>query len=304
MPTPAAAPSLVPPSPSAPPTTASGEPTPATPLTAFVAQKAKLVGHTSLVLKLEDGARHKAVFRPAFRQGGSRYRGEIAAYRLGVALGIGAHLAEAVPLSLPKEQLRGLLGDADRARFDADAIVDERGQVSGALVRWIDDLDVPAFEKDPWVARWKDWLQGDAAPASTEARLAAEFSSLVVFDYLTGNFDRWSGGNLGAVGKDAALSLRFIDNDGAFLEPMPKAPLAASKQRLVASRRFSRSFATRLRTLLTEPTWDALFGLGTDGAPLLPKAVVAGVRSRAEEAIAHVDATSAHAGEPATLPFP
>lgn len=288
------------------PAVANAAPVPSTAssLGAFVAQKAKLVGHTSLVLKLEDPQRGKAVFRPAFRQGGARYRGEIAAYRLGLALSIGARFAEAIPHTLPKERVRSLLGEADRTRFDADAIVDDRGQVSGALVRWIDGLDVPAFEKEPWLGRWKAWLQTDAAPEPADARLASEFSTLVVFDYLTGNFDRWSGGNLGAVGQGPELSLRFIDNDGAFLEPMPKGPLAASKQRLVATRHFSRSFVARLRELLQQPTWDALFGLGADGAPLLPSTVVAGVRARAEEALSQVASITAQTGEAAALPFP
>lgn len=274
-----------------------------TALSHFVASRAKLVGHTSLVLKLENEARGKAVFRAAFRQGGRRYRGEIAAYRLGLALGLGARFAEAVPHGYGKEPLRALLSAADRASFDEQALVDADGNVRGALVRWIDGLSMPEFERDPWVARWKGWLEGDAAPAPNELALAGEFSTLIVFDYLTGNFDRWSGGNLGALGEGDTMTLRYIDNDGAFLNPMPRAPLAASKRRLLATRRFSRSFVTALRALGEQSDWMPLFGREGD-QPLLDAAVAAGVRERAREALAHIDQRIASAGEVSTYAFP
>lgn len=268
---------------------AAAVPTASPTLTAFVPIRAKLVGHTSLVLKLEDQSRHKVVFRAAFREGGTRYRGEIAAYRLGLELGLGARFAEAVPHAFPKDTLRGLLSEADRAKLESDALIDEQGAIHGALVRWIDGLETPAFERDPWVSRWKGWIQGDASIEPENRTLAGEISTLVVFDYLTGNFDRWSGGNLGAVGPAEKMSLRYIDNDGAFLDPMPKGPLAASKQRLLASTRFSRSFVDALRTLAARPDWTSIFGQGEANRPLLPPAVVDGVRARALEALAHVD---------------
>ena len=40
---------------------------------------------------------------------------------------------------------------------------------------------------------------------------------MIVFDYLTANWDRWSGGN---VAEDSANGkLLFVDNDGAFYDP-------------------------------------------------------------------------------------
>ena len=275
-----AAPSAVP----APPAPSAA----AAPFTAFVATRAKLVGHTSLVLKLEGDAKQKAVFRPAFHEGGTRYRGEIAAYRLGVRLGLGALIAEAVPHAMPKETVRLLLSEADRAKFDTDAIVED-GNVHGALVRWIDGLEVPPFEKEPWVARWKGWTQTSAEIPAADRPLAAQFSTLLVFDYLTGNFDRWSGGNVGAVKRGDSFDLRFVDNDGAFLDPMPKAPLAASRERLRATSRFDPGFVEKLRALTREVSWLAVFGAGVDGKPLLAASVADGVRARAREALEHID---------------
>lgn len=264
------------------------DPAAAPSLTAFVATRAKLVGHTSLVLKLEGDAKQRAIFRPAFHEGGTRYRGEIAAYRLGVRLGLGALFAEAVPHSMPKETARALLSVPDRAKFDADAIV-EGNQVHGALVRWIDGLEMPPFEKDPWVARWKGWIQTPVDIPAADRPLAAQFSTLVAFDYLTGNFDRWSGGNVGAVKRGESFDLRFIDNDGAFLDPMPKGPLAASRERLLATTRFDVGFVEKLRALTKESSWAGVFGSGVDGKPLLSATVADGVRTRAVFALDHID---------------
>ena len=264
---------------------------PATALTAFVATRAKLVGHTSLVIRLENEAKQRVIFRAAFREGGTRYRGEIAAYRLAKHLGLAALFAEATPHSMRADKLRELLPEGDRAKFVQSALVDEHGFVSGALVRWIDGLEMPAFEREPWLSKWKGWIQNGADVPAADRPLAAQFSTLVVFDYLTGNFDRWSGGNVGAVRRGDSLELRFIDNDGAFLDPMPKGPLAASKERLLASKRFARGFVEKLQALAEEPSWDAALGTGADGKPLLSHAVAEGVRARALEALKHVEAS-------------
>lgn len=56
-------------------------------------------------------------------------------------------------------------------------------------------------------------------PTNTELALAREFSQIMVLDILTGQYDRWSGGNVEAVFREStgALRLHFIarDNGGA-----------------------------------------------------------------------------------------
>lgn len=255
----------------------------------FTPVKAKAVGHTSLVFKLENADGQKAIFRAAFKRGPSRYRGEIAAYRLARALGIAERIAFAAPHSLSLTSLRGLLGPTDLEQLQEQALA-EGDRLDGALVRWLVDLQTPPFERDPWVARWKAWLDGSQAPSEGERELAAQFSDLMIFDYLTGNFDRWSGGNLGAVaGQGGALTLRYIDNDGAFLEPMPQKPLAASRERLWNTRRFSSSFVGKLRALVAQPDLHEVFGDEAPGRPLLRDGVLRGVHERAREVLARID---------------
>src|ERR1700743_669270 len=58
---------------------------------------------------------------------------------------------------------------------------------------------------------------------------ASEISAMCVFDALPGNWDRWSGANIGI---DATKHLLFIDNDGAFYDPVPQGPYRAQLDRL------------------------------------------------------------------------
>lgn len=246
--------------------------------------RAKLVGHTSLVVRLEYAEGARAIFRAAYGRGPGRYRGEIAAFRLGEALGLGDRFAPAIPTHFAKSALLERLGEGDRATFEQQCVTDPDGSVRGALVQWLPGLQTPAFEKEPWLSRWKGWLDGSRPATPEEAPLAAQFSDLVVFDYLTGNFDRWSGGNLGMVGS----ALRYIDNDGAFLEPMPLAPLAASRQRLLATTYFSSALLTRLRALAARDLAQ-VFGEEAPGRPLLPDSTVRGVQARMREVLARME---------------
>jgi hypothetical protein len=194
---------------------------------------ASLIGHTSVALKLRDSDGHKAAFKPVSIKGGTRYRGEIVAWELANLLGIAALVPEALAVELPRTTLTTL----------APALADQvpvKDPLRGALIPWIEGLEQPPLEQNKAV--WQNWLKRGVSIPEDQVVLARELSVLLVFDYLTGNFDRMSGGNFGR----KAGHLLFIDNDGAFLDPMPREPLAASKQRLASVERFSKSFLASL----------------------------------------------------------
>ena len=261
----------------------------------------KAIGHTSVVFKLtfEGGAR--AAFKPASHRGPARFRGEIAAYRLGVALGL-ANVPPAFEHDFVAADLRAALDPAAAALFTDEAIVADSGIVKGALVPWIDGLECPPLERDPLHAAWSAALEHDAplspaSPADTGipdlASLAAQMSTLVVFDVLDGNWDRWSGGNIGRV-KDTYL---YIDNDGAFFPNPPAKALARGWQRLGEVDRFSRDLVTRLRG------FDDADG-GVLAASGLGEAAIKGFRARRAKVLAVIDAKIARYGEASVLVFP
>ena len=87
-----------------------------------------------------------------------------------------------------------------------------------------------------------------ASVPDDQRALAGTVSTLVAFDYVTGNWDRWSGGNVAQDG--ATGNVLYVDNDGAFYESPPADALAHQLALLQRVRRFSKSFVDALRALV------------------------------------------------------
>lgn len=268
------------------------------PLEGVTPVKGKAIGHTSVVFKLETEPPGKYAFKPASRRGPTRYRGEIAAHRLGELLGIG-NVPPAHPWSVAREELERALGaGTPAAALCAKECIDDDGRVHGALIPWIDGLAFLPLDEEPLASRWKTWLRKDApipeGPIAVAAGiavkdpkdLARQVSVLVAFDFLTANWDRWSGGNIGW--HEARQEVLFIDNDGAFFERPPKDALERNRWLLDGVRRFSRRFVDRLRAL-DDATLEAAFG---PAGFVLPAAVRAQLRARRDELLAHVEASA------------
>ena len=289
--------SLVPP-PSAAPSTAPSASAQADPLLTDVPVKSKSIGHTSYVLKVTLSGGAVMVFKPRSRLplGDRRYRGEIAAYRIAVALGLD-NVPRSFPRSFDASALRPLQPD-----FDEKALVDADGKVRGAAKPWLDKYVVLPLEQPSARARWEPWLTDPAASIPDEQRaLAGAVSTMIAFDYITGNWDRWSGGNIAQDG--ATGTVLYVDNDGAFYDPPPADSLARQLAMLRRIVRFSRRFLAMLRALADDKLRTAI-GEEAAGQPLLPERVVSGVAARRKTVVDLVDARIGSAGQDATLALP
>ncbi|HEY8090856.1 MAG TPA: hypothetical protein VIF09_23505, partial [Polyangiaceae bacterium] len=248
------------------------------------------IGHTSYVLKLRLSDGTKAAFKPRSKLplGEHRYRGEIAAYRLAKALGL-----DSVPPAFARAFDAATLRSLEPSVAER-ALVDDDGRVRGAFIPWIERYEVLPLEDSRWRERWEPWLfDARSAIPEDQRALASAVSTMLVFDYVTANWDRWSGGNVardGATGK-----LLFVDNDGAFYE-WP-APAALAKQLGVVARiaRFSRRFVGALRSL-DEGAIRGAIGDESPGVPLLPPRAVAGVDARRRTALDLIDSRLGDAG--------
>ena len=254
-------------------------------------RSARSIGHTSVVLKLELTSGKKAAFKPASRRGPVRYKGEIAARRLALALGL-----PNVPPTLFRTFPVATLASAG----NTDEMIVRDAAVKGALIPWIEGLSFLALESAPLSGQWKQWLKKGTSVPDDQRELARQISTLVAFDFLTGNWDRWSGGNVGI--DKASGTLLYIDNDGAFFEVPPQDGLQKNEKLLRAVDKLSRGFITRLRTLDEAALAHAL-GEESPGVPLLSRKALSGVASRRERLLAIVDAKVRDAGEDATFAF-
>lgn len=263
----------------------------------------KSIGHTSVVFRLDFDVvpgKLRAAYKPESKRGHKRYRGEIASYRLGKLLAI-PNVPPATAHAFKRDALRAALQADGRAvaLFD-DESIDHSGRIFGALMPWIDKLEFTPIESPTEMARWKKELQNGGDLPEDRRALAKQISTLVVFDALTGNWDRWSGANVG-IDKPTG-TLLFVDNDASFFDPIPPA-FAPQMMLLKGVDRFSRALVARLRVIDALMLADA-FGDEEPGSPLLPARVVAACDQRRKDVLAVIDAKIAQLGEPAVLYFP
>ena len=260
----------------------------------------KSIGHTSVVFKLLLSSGKKAAWKPNAKKVKGRYKGEVAAFRLAEALGI-ANVPPACIRVFDARAAAAVLAQSDEAStLFADEVIVEQGKVYGALIPWIDGLSFWPIEKEPLRTEARAWLGAGKPIPAGKSDLARQASMLVAFDFITGNWDRYSGENVGL--DPTGTHVLFIDNDAAFMEGPPKAQLERNKALLDGTDRFSRAFVAGARKLDAERL-AAVFGDEAPGRPLLSSAVTENVARRIKELVAIVDAKIAARGEAETLYF-
>lgn len=263
--------------------------------------RAKSIGHTSVVFRVDFAGGLRAAYKPESKRGHKRYRGEVASYRLAKLLGL-RNVPPATIRTMLRAELRAATAtDAKALSLFDDEVLDRSGRVYGALMPWIDKLEFYPLESPSEKVRWKAWLVHGGVIPTEERDVAGQVSTLLVFDALTANWDRWSGAN---VALDRATgTLLFVDNDGAFADPPPPASLAAQMALVRGCDRFSRALVARLRAIDPISLADAI-GEEEPGAPLLGAHVLASVDQRRKDVLGVVDGKIASLGEGAVLFFP
>lgn len=271
--------------------------------------RGKSIGHTSVVFKLSLDNGQIAAYKPRSHVGGERFRGEIAAFRLARAWGL-----DNVPLVIarrfPAADLRAAVSSDAKAAdlYSREVVAESNDTVRGALIPWIAKLEFLPLETTTERARWTPWLDdlGTPTPTFADASLAAQISTMILFDTMTGNWDRWSGGNIGVSrlgtksGYDKVL---YIDNDGAFFDPVPAGPLASEFELVKKSSRFSRSFVTALKNI-SETDLEKSLGEESPGKPLLPRKVIDAFFARRKSVLAIIDSKITANGDASTLSLP
>lgn len=270
----------------------------------------KPVGHTSVVFRMRLESEHNAAFRPRTRRHRRGHLAEVAAYALGRFLG----LDNVVPATL-RSETRMRISEHLHPRYDDVNTWEDleerifyrsRTQTPGAAIYWVPDLAETELDAGATRREWEGWLAGEDIPEARVA-LARDLSNVRVFDYLIGNWDRFSGGNLKLFGGDVErVALR--DHNVAF------GRLATEREEglrseVHATQRFSRTVMARLSQLDAEGLQGAIERFNGEeereelGLEILHPTQRDAVLERAAVVLSHVGALIAAQSEDAVLFF-
>ncbi|MBU1219513.1 hypothetical protein KKF34_16460 [Myxococcota bacterium] len=151
------------------------------------------------------------VFKPAHRKMDfANWKGEIAAFRLAKLLGIN-NIPPATVRQVSTSTLRNIVSNHQDQKLQEifkKHVLTEESWINGAAIVWISDAT--NWEPDENIM---SLLSSPSASESTDLKLLRQLSDMILIDFLTNNYDRFSGGNLLRDGGD---NLYFIDNGAAF----------------------------------------------------------------------------------------
>lgn len=253
-------------------------------------------GSVSMRVRFKDGK--KAALKAEQTGHPTDPRSEIAGYHMDRILGFG-RTAPVVGRRFAMAEVRAALvaSKAESAFLERlDKLVVKDDHVDAALIAW---HTAPLVEEETAPA-WTLPLDAKEPVVKDQFPKLAEWSDLVVFDFLVDNPDRYSGGNILRLDKGGPLV--FLDQGAAF----GRARLAAgltTKAKLEKDCRFRKETLAALKKVGSGAPKEGSLGallqksVARDPlAPVLDDAQVAGVDARVRALEAHVSACSAKLG--------
>ncbi len=255
-------------------------------------------GGSSISFRLDFADGSHAAFKPEQINPQTVPRKEIAAYRLNRMLGMNA-VPPATHRTLHRDDLVGKLPpDAAflAARINAETSFDDEGFVRGEVSYWVPVIVDSHLDTLDSVLNWWRWMTiGEQIPPD-KVELMQQFSSLLLFDLLTNNSDRFSGGNL--MTSPDGKTLFWMDNTFGFqVEPEGH---VRCRTYLSRCQKFSRKMVAALRKMDLSSLRRAL-----EPEPgVLTEAEMGAVLARRDVALKYVDGLIAQFGAERVLVFP
>ncbi len=264
-------------------------------------------GGTSLSLRLDFASGARAAFKPLQIHPQSDPRREIAAYRIDRLLGLG-HVPPAKTASFTVDDVLAAIEPSSRAHATAriaEEAIARRGRLVGEVSWWIPELKLvriggKLIDEPEGQALWTGYLQAGAARPAELAPMLAQISTVILFDVLIDNSDRWSGNN--TEGSLDNRVLYFMDNTLAFSAfTMGHATNLSKLHRIQV---FPRALVARLRALSFERVTAALASDDDLLGPLLTPVEIQAIIARRDHLLAYVDRLITELGEDAVLALP
>jgi hypothetical protein len=259
-------------------------------------------GGSSISFRVDFADGSRASWKPTQTNTQTVPRKEIAAYRLNRLLGLNA-VPPAAPRAVSRDELYGHLHPESLdalPRIQAETIFDATGKTFGTASYWIPVIRDSGFDSPDGRRLSEAWLsQGEAIPLD-QVSMAQQISDLIVFDFLTANPDRYSGGNM-KMSPDGG-HLFYMDNTMSFFVD----PQGTEKNReaLYRTQRFSSALYQALDRV-TIPTLErALSEERTVSYEILTPAEINGVVGRRQVVQQYIAALIKQFGAHDVLAFP
>lgn len=278
------------------------------PVAATPVTKVKLNrGGTSLSLRLDFASGARAAFKPIQIHPQSDPRREIAAYRIDRLLGIG-HVPPVKSAAFAIDDLVAAIEPASRthaAARIADEAIARHGKLYGEVSWWIPEIKAvriggQLIDEASGEALWTLYLQAGAAMPAELSPMLAQIATVILFDVLIDNADRWSGNN--TQGSPDNRILYFMDNTLSFLPFTLGHETNLSK--LYRIQVFPRALVQKLRAQTVETIQAALGGDDELLGPLLTEVEIRAIMARRDHLLGYIDRLIAELGEDAVLAFP
>jgi hypothetical protein len=259
-------------------------------------------GGSSLSFRVEFADGSRAAWKPMQTNMQSVPRKEVAAYRLNRLLGLHA-VPPAAPRAVTREELFEHLHPESLVslpRIKAETVFGPDGRTIGTASYWIPIIKDAGFDTPEGRRQTQVWLtQGQPIPMDQSA-MAGQVSTLIVFDFLTANPDRYSGGNM-KMSPDGK-QLFFMDNTMSFY--VDGDGYERNREVLFKTQKFSRALYEALNKVTFASMQRALAEeLGTPYEILTP-AEIAAVVSRRTVLQRYIASLIAQYGERNVLVFP
>jgi len=248
-------------------------------------------GNTSVNIRVDFPGPIDGSFKPSERLHEDHWRGEIAAFRLNQLLGL-ERVPPAVFRRVPEEEL------PNGSRY---GLTFHDGMAHGAMIYWVPVLRPSGVGSLESLAYWSTRLQAGGALPDNERARAEEVSSLIVFDFLLVNWDRWNGLN---TLQDERGRLVYRDNNAGFQVPVRSTRFVRVEQWLHLVQRFSRGLIAAVEALTDDAVRDAMADDGDGDAALLSEEQIIDVIQRKHVLLRYVRGLRRQHGDGEVLYFP
>lgn len=261
----------------------------------------KPVGRTSVLFRMRTVSRVTAGYKVESHGREQGYRAEIAAYRVSRLL-----MLDNVPPTIfrqaTKQEIRSRFHKEKLARWPGVARAtswQRNGVVDGSASYWIKGAHRGLEERRD---DWTSWLRIDGSIPAGKTKLARDLSTMILFDFLVANWDRFSGGNL-LMNPEQTRAI-LVDNDRAFAR-IDEELYEQLLDDLMNTERFSGEVVDRLVTLDRDAIEEELARDPSHARqPVLADKQVAAILDRRETILSHIAALAEEHGSERVLFFP